>query len=608
MIVQQILGAALLVTVGFDPIDRAHGAKPSAVTNESAQDESGFWTRVKGRLFSRKSEVKPARSTTQSDSQVSTSQASADPERRGKTVHSNVIVRELLASRMSKIRDSKKRAAKKSEVAPLAQEDKRPILDRLRSRLAWHREKPLVESPEGRFAWFKKSTVQPGTQRAPQEPPELMPVPTLPVTDSATPATTELIRKNYPARESSLLTRVDSNPYGTATPAATVKEEGTLTPLVLRETTSKVCAVSPVIQNEFADEIAIPGGDVSSESLPQFAGPALVDPNAARSNLESIQIPARDEHAQASPLTTSSADPVTVADQPEAVAAPAQGEVVEPAKLEVGDQKAAAKIAQTRFVYHPTSVAAKGDSSARREARRSVSTSSSASNKSVLSGILSPALCERLSALPLECYPVVGLLLGAMLVLLLARGRGTSPQAAAPHVAHVATHLPGAVGWPVSMVLPSAAHTGGTDQTTQARGGLFGSLATTVGLAIIAVGAMAVLRSLTAQQPSLMRPGVMIAAAGQFVLLLGIVALAVHGRRSAIVRKVAGFGRSDAVAAQPVVAGTLPYLPIGAGYALPPSPSNHSGQIAQLKAQLACLSQQLDHLGDSETDRPTKAA
>jgi hypothetical protein len=101
-----------------------------------------------------------------------------------------------------------------------------------------------------------------------------------------------------------------------------------------------------------------------------------------------------------------------------------------------------------------------------------------------------------------------------------------------------------------------------------------------------------------------MRPGVMIAAAGQFVLLLGIVALTLQSRRSASGQTGVGSGlaHGSAVAAQPVVAGTVPYLPLGASHPWSTATSagaghgHQSGQIAQLKAQLACLAQQLDHL------------
>jgi hypothetical protein len=223
-------------------------------------------------------------------------------------------------------------------------------------------------------------------------------------------------------------------------------------------------------------------------------------------------------------------------------------------------------------------------------------------------------MCERLNSLPAECYPIVGLLAGSMLVFLLSRGRRAAPQTAAAQISQIATHVPGAFGLPVSMILPAMAQGSAGEQNARTRGSVFGSLAATVGLAIIAVGGMAVLRAATGQQPTLMRPGVVIAAVGQFVLLLGIVAMAARNRRAANAPDGGGLHYARAVAAQPVVASPLPYLPVNAGYAWPTPPhaaagqGSQSGQIAQLKAQLACLSQQLDHLGDAENSGASKVA
>jgi hypothetical protein len=66
---------------------------------------------------------------------------------------------------------------------------------------------------------------------------------------------------------------------------------------------------------------------------------------------------------------------------------------------------------------------------------------------------------------------------------------------------------------------------------------LFGAYTAVIGLAIVAVGGAAVVRAQFADQPSLYWPGLLVAAGGQGVFWLGIVALAVHSVRKSRTRR-----------------------------------------------------------------------
>jgi len=229
---------------------------------------------------------------------------------------------------------------------------------------------------------------------------------------------------------------------------------------------------------------------------------------------------------------------------------------------------------------------------------------------------LGPALCERLGKLPVECYPLGLLLLGSLGVMLFSRGRR---QAVAGH-SIAAEHLhgagPGVVGWMMPMTgrlqVPGASAAAGH----HAGSSLFGALMATVGLAITAVGASAVLRAYVVQQPEMLRPGVTIAAAGQFVLLLGIVALAVRSAQNGRSRQGGEIEQlqSEVSRMSHALAAAAPWQPFGSAFPVPvfvpatTSGGGNAGQIAQLKAQLACLSQQLDHLGMANGGGHAKAA
>jgi hypothetical protein len=140
-------------------------------------------------------------------------------------------------------------------------------------------------------------------------------------------------------------------------------------------------------------------------------------------------------------------------------------------------------------------------------------------------------------------------------------------------------------------------------------GGTAGTITATIGLAVLAVGIAALVRSHWFGQFALRRPGMVIAAVGQGILLLGLSAQAVYKARHAIRSGSNGISRLPPPA-NPyagVWPGVVPVLPLHAGYSWPVtvpvagSSGSHPGQIAQLKAQLACLSQQLDQLGTAGT-------
>ena len=125
---------------------------------------------------------------------------------------------------------------------------------------------------------------------------------------------------------------------------------------------------------------------------------------------------------------------------------------------------------------------------------------------------------------------------------------------------------------------------------------LFGAFATAVGLAVIAVGATAILRAVYFHESSYFRPGLIIAATGQAIVLIGIIAMAlIHrttrsrgaGDMARIEPELNGLHRASAAAAP------------GTADLAATNPGANAGQIAQLKAQLACLAQQLDHLNVS---------
>ena len=294
MIVPQILLVALWVAAGSDPIDRAHGAKPSTVVaSEAEQDTPGLWARIKSKFATHKASDRPPQSTSRSRSQASTRSGSAEPRAQQKTVYSNVTVSQLLTSRINRIREAKKSESKKTAVTPPAQEDKKPVLDRLRSKLAWHRENSAVDPPKSRVA---SSSTQPAgppnKDHDPQATLKLTQVPGPSFHDAATPESAVLIQKNYPDRVSNLLTRVDSNARWTAPGAATEKQSGTLTPLVVSDATLIVPEQSVPVQEQASDSFAVEHSPTPTETLLEFAGTSLPATAAALGHEQDRSAPA----------------------------------------------------------------------------------------------------------------------------------------------------------------------------------------------------------------------------------------------------------------------------------------------------------------------------
>jgi hypothetical protein len=129
-----------------------------------------------------------------------------------------------------------------------------------------------------------------------------------------------------------------------------------------------------------------------------------------------------------------------------------------------------------------------------------------------------------------------------------------------------------------------------------------GTITATVGLAILAVGVTALIRSQWLGQFTLRRPGLIFLAVGQGLLLLGLATRAVHRIRPGV-RTGTSAGPIPMVAAPAIWPSVVPMIPMHAGFPwLQPvanSPSYRStdpGQITQLKAQLEALSQELDKL------------
>ncbi len=595
MILPQVLGAALLVVAGFDPIDRAHGAKPSpSVSKQVESSEPGYWERIKGRLFRQESQDETTQATSRSGQSVSTAHSAATPDDEEKVVRSSISLRQWAARRLN-----------------------------------WKQ-----GSPEDKNAKLESK------QR------DLQPAPNSDAVDSSHSASDTSIRKNHPNGERKLVTRVDSHPRWTTPPSLVLAARSNATDKTASPTTiasagatTKVGVQSDPMKIESSGNTKPDGGAKSIEStthpaaptaaatlilfdpstnasestaakLPELAGPALIDPNSTGTAGELSRIAANGDNVAAIAEPANSGDTLPNAVPPSIIALQSDPDMVEAANLEVEDQDAPAQIAQTGFVHRSTP-----DGSTTRQARVSAS-GSETSHSGILSRILSPALCERLDQLPIECYPIGGILLVCMLALLISRGRPSTATGAQPTLVNVAGHSAGSFSWQPSLVVPQAACARRVEPPLQTRGGFAGAITATIGLAIVAVGATAVLRAQVAGQTDLIRPGVTIAAAGQFVLLFGIVALTLRSRRLRIARQSAAFGVAHAapVVAHPFVAGTVPYMTLGSTFGwptaapAPSSPSHQSGQIAQLKAQLACLSQQLDHLGVGETPGPAKSA
>jgi hypothetical protein len=198
----------------------------------------------------------------------------------------------------------------------------------------------------------------------------------------------------------------------------------------------------------------------------------------------------------------------------------------------------------------------------------------------------------RFSRLPVEYYLNMVVLLIAMPVLVLSRRWSSSSGSKN----QVSSGVPVSRGQPLSPTAPGSRDQAGTAASGNARGQV-GTIAAMIGLTIAALGIARLVHGHIAGQLASQRPAMLMAAVGQGILLLGITAQLVHraGRGS---RAKSAAESNNASAANPsrgAWPGMVP-VPMNGGYA-----GHHSGQVAQLKAQLACLSQQLDQLVISES-------
>ena len=202
------------------------------------------------------------------------------------------------------------------------------------------------------------------------------------------------------------------------------------------------------------------------------------------------------------------------------------------------------------------------------------------------------AWTSRVKGLPIEYYlPVLVLLLGVGFMAH-SRGRRSTPQGDGSVPA--ATSHP--VQWPAmgSRIDPDRYREPAGAQP--AHESMFGAFTTVVGLAVVAVGITAVLRAQLGRQSDLFRPGMVVAAAGQFVLLVGIMALAAQSLRRSRTRRAGSLEALTPELAHVMAPAMATSSSFPASWPAAAPSSNGSGQIAQLKAQLDCLSQQLDHL------------
>jgi hypothetical protein len=178
--------------------------------------------------------------------------------------------------------------------------------------------------------------------------------------------------------------------------------------------------------------------------------------------------------------------------------------------------------------------------------------------------LASLGLPSSLRNLPAECYLTLAVLSVATLALLFAR-RGSIRHSTNPG-AQSAPVFPGLALWPP----PVAAERESIDDSVASNhaGATAGTIMATVGLAVLAVGIVALVRGHLFGQFMLRRPGLFIAAVGQGILLLGLVAQAVYRSRQAVrPRNIASPNSS----ANPIWPSVIPIVPLSAGFAWPAS-------------------------------------
>jgi hypothetical protein len=133
------------------------------------------------------------------------------------------------------------------------------------------------------------------------------------------------------------------------------------------------------------------------------------------------------------------------------------------------------------------------------------------------------------------------------------------------------------------------------------QGGIAGVITATLGFVLTLLAVVVYARGRFIELAAMQRVALVIAATGQATMVLGILLQLVY-RSRALRRSDSTSGNNSPAMPQTMWPSVLPVVPLSTPYSWPvamPVTTNaghSSGQIAQLKAQLNCLSQQLDHL------------
>ncbi len=557
MVLHSMLGVAVLWIGAAEPIDRAHGAARSVPASAAPKpEEPGLLARLKSRLHPKRDDSKPA-----------------EPSTRG--VLSSLRTRGSIATATHEEKDvstpEPKPALRRVSDSPKGQ---RLLLDRIKAKLHQDRgdsssaaknEKPQAQAP---LCLQRQSSVQPSKW------------PTVhPVSDSL-PAV-------HPHSETVLHKNIQI-------PAP--NETKTLGQGKGRDEEVDLGALSNTETEELASEPVFPDPNQPLASRPSLHLILVEEPKAEATVPLVAQIPTSND-----PRLTSHAT---------AQAHPTDLASVE-SNRELDNEVKNAGFVQVQF---PSRISqARVAKSSQRPAVPGVDSPEPA-KKPI--GSLGQALLGWIGSLPVECYPMGVLFLISVLVLVFSRGQRTDPQDFLAGLNRILSGVANHGGWQATPAMTGPLATSQNHFEAHEGSRSFGAITTTIGLSIVAVGGTTAVRAQLAHDSVLLRHGIMIAAAGQFVLLLGIVAMAARRARTERVSKSGDLNsvHSELVQLRQAMAMGLPQAQFPAAYtwqaSIPISVSkpNQSGQIAQLKTQLASLSQQLDQLVPGEHLRDGKVA
>lgn len=146
--------------------------------------------------------------------------------------------------------------------------------------------------------------------------------------------------------------------------------------------------------------------------------------------------------------------------------------------------------------------------------------------------------------------------------------------------------------WPISIAPDRQAARAATTVLPSA---IVGTVVTVLGMGIAVLGISVLFREFQTGEPALRRPGLMIGAAGQLVVLIGI-AIQILSRTS---RSVQAGGAVASAATMPLAAvhpSLVSASPSMANCAVSSELSDQPAQIAKLKAQVAVLTERVEHL------------